>query len=78
MNALVLPNYIGGALVGIGLVGTFIGLLGTLDDLSTLFASLDGAGAATDSSDAGAMFGDMVRRLRDPIRGMGTAFVASL
>ena len=71
-----LPNFIGSALVGLGLVGTFIGLLGTLDDLGQLFASLGAGGTA--GTDATAMFGDMVRRLQEPMRGMGTAFVASL
>jgi hypothetical protein len=71
-----LPQFIGGALVGLGLVGTFIGLLGTLEDLGKLFATLGSSGVA--STDAGVMFGDMVRRLQEPMRGMGTAFVASL
>jgi hypothetical protein len=71
-----LPNFIGGALVGLGLVGTFIGLLGTLDDLGKLFATLGAGGTA--GTDAAAMFGDMVQRLQEPMRGMGTAFVASL
>ncbi len=71
-----LPNFIGGALVGLGLVGTFIGLLGTLDDLGKLFATLGAGGSA--GTDATALFGDMVRRLQEPMRGMGTAFVASL
>jgi hypothetical protein len=75
-DMIALPNYIGGALVGIGLVGTFVGLLGTLDDLGKLFASLGTAGSS--SADPGALFGDMVRRLQEPMRGMGTAFVASL
>ena len=71
-----LPNWIAGALVGLGLVGTFVGLLGTLEDLGKLFASLGTSGAP--GTDAGVMFGDMVRRLQAPMRGMGTAFVASL
>ena len=75
-DKIALPNYIGGALVGIGLVGTFVGLLGTLDDLGKLFASLGSAGSS--SADPGALFGDMVRKLQEPMRGMGTAFVASL
>jgi hypothetical protein len=75
-DRLSLPNHLAGALVGLGLVGTFIGLLGTLEDLSHLF------GALADTSNANVnpteMFADMVRRLQDPMRGMGTAFIASL
>jgi hypothetical protein len=67
---------LGGALIGLGLVGTFIGLLGTLDELGNLFSALMG------NSSAGAtqadMFKDMLQKLQAPMRGMGTAFVASL
>lgn len=76
LGRLTLPNYLGGALVGIGLVGTFVGLLGSLADLGALFASLMNAGNS--SSDPVAMFSDMLRRLQEPMKGMGTAFVASL
>lgn len=75
-SRLTLPNYLGGALVGIGLVGTFVGLLGSLADLGSLFASLMNAGNT--SADPVAMFSDMLRRLQEPMKGMGTAFVASL
>lgn len=74
---LILPNYLIGALVGLGLVGTFIGLLGTLSDLGNLFSSLMNVGSAS-SADPVAMFTDMLRKLQEPMRGMGTAFVASL
>jgi len=75
-DKLTLPNYIAGALVGLGLVGTFVGLLGTLEDLGAVFGAL---GQAGDSSvNPTAVFADMVRKLQDPMKGMGTAFVASL
>lgn len=75
-DRLVFPNFIAGALVGLGLVGTFVGLLGTLDDLGLVFGSL----AKTGDSGANptAVFSDMVQKLQDPMRGMGTAFVTSL
>jgi len=73
---LLLPNYLAGALIGLGLVGTFIGLLGTLEDLGKLFAALMNTGNANMSPTE--VFGDMVRRLQEPMRSMGTAFVASL
>lgn len=75
-DRLALPNYLAGALVGLGLVGTFVGLLGTLEDLGKLFGALVQTGSA--SSNPAEIFSDMVRRLQDPMRGMGTAFVASL
>ncbi len=69
-------NFLGGALVGLGLVGTFVGLLGTLDDLSLVFGALVNSGSSDVSPTA--MFADMVAKLQAPMRGMGTAFVASL
>ena len=75
-DRLALPNYLAGALVGLGLVGTFVGLLGTLEDLGKLFGALVQTGSA--STNPAEIFSDMVRRLQDPMRGMGTAFVASL
>lgn len=76
IDRLTLPQYLAGALVGLGLVGTFIGLLGTLEDLGKLFGTLVNSGSDVVSPTE--MFSDMVRRLQDPMRGMGTAFVASL
>jgi hypothetical protein len=72
----VLPNFIAGSLVGLGLVGTFVGLLGTLEDLGAVFGSLGGAGDS--GANPTAVFADMVQKLQDPMRGMGTAFVTSL
>jgi hypothetical protein len=70
------PNFLGGALVGLGLVGTFVGLLGTLEDLSKVFSALVNSGGSNMSPTQ--MFSDMVGKLQAPMRGMGTAFVASL
>lgn len=72
---LALPNMLGGSLVGLGLVGTFIGLLATLQDLSGVFAALGGGNAGGDAAD---MFSNMIAKLKGPMQGMGTAFVASL
>ncbi len=76
LSRLDLPTYLGGALVGIGLVGTFVGLLTSLTDLGTLLSALMSTGSST--SDPVAMFSDMLRRLQKPMQGMGTAFVASM
>jgi hypothetical protein len=69
-------NYIAGALIGLGLVGTFVGLLGTLEDLGAVFGSL----SQTGNSDVNptAVFANMVDKLQEPMKGMGTAFVSSL
>ena len=75
-SRLELPNFLGGALVGLGLVGTFVGLLGTLEDLSKVFSALVNSSSSTMSPTQ--MFSDMVSKLQAPMRGMGTAFVASL
>lgn len=69
-----LPNLLAGSLVGLGLVGTFIGLLQTLSDLSGVFAAL-GGGTSGNSAE---MFSTMIVKLQGPMEGMGTAFVASL
>lgn len=76
-DRLALPHYLAGGLVGLGLVGTFVGLLGTLDDLGKLFGALANTDNNANANPAD-LFADMVRRLQDPMRGMGTAFVASL
>jgi RsiW-degrading membrane proteinase PrsW (M82 family) len=72
---LALPNLLSGSLVGLGLVGTFIGLLGTLQELSGVFAAL---GRGQGGGDTATMFATMIDRLKGPMQGMGTAFVASL
>ena len=71
---LALPNLLSGSLVGLGLVGTFIGLLQTLSELSGVFAALGNSSGG----DSGAMFSTMIVKLQGPMQGMGTAFVASL
>lgn len=76
LSHLTLPGYLSGALVGLGLVGTFIGLLGALADLGALFSSLTQMGGQ--DADPVAMFASMLNQLQEPMRGMGTAFVASL
>ncbi|MFX1680713.1 MotA/TolQ/ExbB proton channel family protein [Mitsuaria sp. CC2] len=68
-----LPGFIAGGLVGLGLVGTFIGLLGALNELAQLFSGMTGGG-----SDPAAMLGGMMAKLQAPMKSMGTAFIASL
>ena len=67
-------TFISGILVGLGLLGTFIGLLGAIEDIARLISSL----TFGNNDSIGALFGDLVQRLKDPMRSMGTAFTASL
>ncbi|WP_431261181.1 hypothetical protein ACQ86G_14450 [Roseateles chitinivorans] len=69
-----LPGFIAGALVGLGLVGTFIGLLGALEDLAQLFSGM----SAASGGDPAALFSGMLLKLQAPMKSMGTAFIASL
>ena len=71
-----LPQFLGGLLVGMGLLGTFIGLLATLDDIAVLISSF----ATLDMKTANPIdvFGQMVRRMEAPMHSMGIAFSASM
>ncbi len=71
-----LPQYLTGLLVGMGLVGTFIGLLSTLNDISSLISSF----ADIDISAANPLtvFRNMIEKMKAPMTSMGIAFSASL
>jgi hypothetical protein len=75
-ESLTMPNFVNGALVGLGLFGTFVGLIGTLEDLGALFQGL----MSTGNKDANPIdvFADMLKRLQAPMASMATAFVTSL
>ena len=71
-----IPQFLGGLLGGMGLLGTFIGLLATLDDIAVLissFATLD-----MKTADPIQVFGEMVKRMEAPMHSMGIAFSASM
>lgn len=71
-----LPQYLSGLLVGMGLLGTFIGLLSTLNDISALigsFADLD-----MNTANPIVVFRNMIERMKAPMQSMGIAFSASL
>jgi len=76
MRRNVLPQYLTGLLVGMGLLGTFIGLLATLGDISALIGSF----ADLDMTSANPMtvFRNMIERMKAPMLSMGIAFSASL
>lgn len=68
-----LSRYLIGLLIFLGLLGTFWGLLETIQSVSVVISSL-----SVTQGDVGAMFGNLQRGLQAPLTGMGTAFSASL
>ena len=66
-------RYLIGLLIFLGLLGTFWGLLETITSVGKTIASLDPKGG--ESSD---LFEKLKEGLAEPLRGMGTAFSASL
>ncbi|MDO9388532.1 MAG: hypothetical protein Q8J59_08375 [Methylotenera sp.] len=71
-----LPQFLGGLLVGMGLLGTFIGLLATLDDIAILISSFGSLDMKT--ADPIQVFGQMVQKMEAPMHSMGIAFSASM
>lgn len=71
-----LPQYLSGLLVGMGLLGTFIGLLATLNDISALIGSFADLDMNTVSPIA--VFRTMIERMKAPMQSMGIAFSASM
>lgn len=72
---LILSNFMSGMMVGMGLLGTFIGLLGALAEIGKLIGSFSlGAGMADPIS----AITQLVERLTSPMQAMGVAFSASL
>jgi len=71
-----LPNYLTGLLVGMGLLGTFIGLLATLNDISVLISSF--ADLDMKTVDPIQVFRTMIERMKAPMQSMGIAFSASM
>jgi hypothetical protein len=66
-------RYLIGVLVFLGLLGTFYGLLETVQSVKGVLGGLSVAGG-----DAAAAFADLKARLETPLGGMSTAFSASL
>jgi hypothetical protein len=71
---LYLPQFLSGALVGLGLLGTFIGLLGALEEIGQLISAF----TMVESGNASAAVRTLVDRLSAPMKSMGVAFSASL
>ena len=68
-----LPGFLSGFMIALGLFGTFIGLLETLQSTGALIASF---GAQT--TDTPAAVGRLVKGMQGPLAGMATSFSASL
>jgi hypothetical protein len=66
-------RYLVGLLVFLGLLGTFWGLLETITSVGGAIDALD-----TNATDNVALFSDLKAGLAAPLKGMGTAFSASL
>jgi len=69
-----IARYTIGLLIFLGLLGTFWGLLQTIDSVGGVIAGLSVGG----SSDLNAVFTDLKAGLQAPLVGMGTAFSSSL
>lgn len=72
---LMLPQFMSGLMIGMGLLGTFIGLLGALAEIGKLIGSFD---LSANFTDPVAALGGLVTNLTEPMKAMGVAFSASL
>jgi len=68
-----ISRYIVGLLIFLGLLGTFWGLLETVNAVAGAIGDLTVSGG-----DPAALFGELKRSLQKPLSGMGTAFSSSL
>ncbi len=68
-----ISRYLIGLLIFLGLLGTFWGLLETVNAVGATIADLSGSAA-----DPAVLFGELKRGLEKPLSGMGTAFSSSL
>jgi hypothetical protein len=68
-----ISRYLITLLILLGLLGTFWGLLGTINAVTAAITALDLSG-----SDPASLFDDLKKSLQGPLAGMGTAFSASL
>ncbi|HHG90071.1 MAG TPA: flagellar motor protein MotA [Devosia sp.] len=66
-------RYMTGLLVFLGLLGTFYGLLQTVNSVTAVIQSLD-----ISAGDSGNLFANLTEGLEAPLSGMGTAFASSL
>lgn len=72
---LLITQHLSGLMVGLGLFGTFVGLLGALDEIANLIGSFD---LINDVADPMSKISELVVNLMLPMKSMGVAFSASL
>ncbi|WP_175948481.1 hypothetical protein [Burkholderia pyrrocinia] len=72
-HSLSLPQFLSGFMIALGLFGTFIGLLETLQHTAGLIAGVTVTGGNADNAIEG-----LIKGIQGPLAGMGTAFSASL
>ncbi len=68
-----ISRYMISLLIFLGLLGTFWGLLGTINAVGNVIINL-----SVDGSDFNKIFGELQAGLLEPLKGMGTAFSSSL
>lgn len=71
-------RYMVGLLVFLGLLGTFWGLLLTVQSVADVIGGIDVGGGDIGGSDVGLAFEELKSGLEAPLSGMGTAFSSSL
>lgn len=71
-----LPQFLTSLLVGLGLLGTFVGLLSALGDIGKMVSSFGALDVA--SADLMEVFRGMVQRMEAPMASMAIAFSASM
>ena len=69
-------SFLSGLLVMLGLLGTFLGLLGTIDAVGEAMAGMANIGQDTGAGDGG--MAGFISSLSAPLQGMGLAFSSSL
>lgn len=69
-----LPQFLSGFMIALGLFGTFIGLLETLEATASFIAVV----ANSSGGDADGAIVGLIKGIQGPLAGMGTAFSASL
>lgn len=73
-----LSQFIVGLMVGLGLLGTFVGLLETLINTSALIATIANSVGGSGGGGMESEFARIVGGLQKPLESMGTAFSASM
>lgn len=69
-----LPQFLSGFMIALGLFGTFIGLLDTLQATASFISVV----ADSSGGDANGAIVGLIKGIQGPLKGMGTAFSASL